>query len=172
MVVKSRGIRDEPCLDLTDTNTPDPWITQAHGKFYMTFTGNNRIPLWETASLADFLTRPLRGPIWMAPSSGPQSARLWAPELHCLQGRWYIYFAGADIAIGNYSHRMYVLGGPKCDADPHKSPWELLGPIRGMDKSQWAIDGTVFEVDKCLYFAYSGWPRREDGTWEDRNERL
>ncbi|KAK0937725.1 hypothetical protein LTR29_010726 [Friedmanniomyces endolithicus] len=108
----------------------------------------------------------------MAPLLGPTSERLWAPELHCLRGRWYIYFAGADKLHGNRSHRMYVLGGPPEGQDPHQGPWELLGPVHGMDQRQWAIDGTVFHIDGVLYFSYSGWPRQEHHSngWEDRDE--
>ena len=159
------------CLDVTNVNTPDPWVYEANGKFYLTFTGNDRIPMWEADSLVGFLHKPKRGPVWNAPSVGLQSDRLWAPELHCLRGRWYIYFAGADAQLGNHSHRMYVLGGPSENEDPHEGPWELLGPIKGMDQRQWAIDGTVFEIDGTLYFSYSGWPRRGD-EWEEKATRV
>lgn len=159
------------CLDITSEHTPDPWICQANGKFYLTFTGNDRVPLWEADSLMDFYDRPLRGPIYNAPLYGPQSERLWAPELHCLRGRWYVYFAGADSRIGNKSHRMYVLGGPAAEKNPHAGPWELLGPMKNMDQDQWAIDGTVFEQDQTLYFVYSGWPRHGQG-WENKSEAV
>jgi GH43 family beta-xylosidase len=159
------------CLEITRENTPDPWVTHAKGKFYFTFTGNDRIPMWEASSIINFYDNIQRWPVWRTPSLGPQSERLWAPELHCLRGRWYIYFAGADRLQGNRSHRMYVLGGPPADQDPHAGLWELLGPIKGMDQRQWAIDGTVFEFEGELYFVYSGWPRTEDG-FEDRSERI
>ncbi|KAK3718719.1 hypothetical protein LTR37_004938 [Vermiconidia calcicola] len=158
-------------LEITKINTPDPWITQANnGKFYFTFTANNRIPMWEASSIHQLRVDPKRGPVWKAKQTGPQSERLWAPELHALRGRWYIYFAAADAQVGNRSHRMYVLGGPSADEDPHAGPWELLGPIRGMNQGQWAIDGTVFELDEVLYFCYSGWPRKENGEWVTHRE--
>ena len=163
---------DNSLIDITGVNTPDPWVCQADGKFYLTFTGNTRIPLWEADNLTDFFERAKRGPIWNAPSIGPQSERLWAPELHALRGRWYIYFAGADATIGNRSHRMYVLGGPSAEQDPHQGPWELLGPIGGMDQGQWAIDGTVFEIDDVLFFCYSGWPKRDDGKWVQQKQNV
>jgi len=65
---------------------------------------------------------------------------------------------------------MYVLGGPPASEDPHAGPWEYLGPIRNMDQRQWAIDGTVFDIDGTLYFAYSGWPL--DHAWDDYDERI
>ncbi|KAF2718118.1 glycoside hydrolase family 43 protein [Polychaeton citri CBS 116435] len=158
------------CLDITGEATPDPFFVQAHGKFYLTFTGNNRVPMWDAPSLMHFYDRANRGPVFRANPFSRVGERLWAPELHALRGRWYIYFAAAHSSQGNRSHRMYVLGGPPESKDPHKGPWELLGPIKGMDQRQWAIDGTVFEIDGTLYFCYSGWPRKADGTWEDRNE--
>jgi len=64
---------------------------------------------------------------------------------------------------------MYVLSGPPESEDPHVGPWEFLGPIRNMDQRQWAIDGTIFEIDGTLYFAYSGWPLER--AWDDYDER-
>ena len=105
----------------------------------------------------------------MPPPDTEYSDHLWAPELHALRGRWYIYFAADNPRHGNRSHRMYVLGGPPESADPHAGPWEFLGPIRGIDQRQWAIDGTVFEIDGRLYFVYSGWPL--DRPWDDYDEK-
>ncbi|KAF2165050.1 glycoside hydrolase family 43 protein [Zasmidium cellare ATCC 36951] len=163
----------QPCLNITSTPTPDPHFTHVHGKFYLTFTANDRIPLWEAPNLLDFWEKPKIGPVWRPPPNTPHSSRLWAPELHALQGRWYIYYAAADPAQGNRSHRMYVLGGPPASEDPHDaSRWEFLGPIQGMDQRQWAIDGTVFELDGELYFVYSGWPMRPQREWNDFREDL
>ncbi|KAF2857286.1 glycoside hydrolase family 43 protein [Piedraia hortae CBS 480.64] len=159
------------CLDITSESTPDPWVVSANGTFYFTFTANSRLPMWETKAVINLYDKAFKGPVWLAPPTGPQSERLWAPELHALQGRWYIYFAGADARIGNRSHRMYVMGGPSAEADPHSGAWELLGPIRGMNQAQWAIDGTVFELDGSLYLCYSGWPKRGN-RWVDDDERI
>ena len=52
-----------------------------------------------------------------------------------------------------------MLGGPRDGGNPCNSgDWEFLGRVRGMPPNQWAIDGTVFELNHTLYFAYSGWP--------------
>ena len=68
---------------------------------------------------------------------------------------------------------MYVLGGPPSSYDPHTGPWEFLGPIRNMSQRQWAIDGTVFEIDNQLYFAYSGWPLdRAEDDYDERTQQL
>lgn len=42
-----------------------------------------------------------------------------------------------------------------------------------MDQKQWAIDGTVFELDGALYFAYSGWPiERAEDDYDERTQEL
>ena len=95
------------------------------------------------------------------PAGTDHSAGLWAPELHCLRGRWYVYYAAANASRGNKSHRMYVLGGPPAGENPCQGEWEFLGRICGTP-DQWAIDGTVFELSNVLYFVYSGWPLNND----------
>ena len=34
--------------------------------------------------------------IWTKHESGPMSEHIWAPELHYVMGKWYIYFAGGE----------------------------------------------------------------------------
>lgn len=131
--------------------------------------------MWDSNNLMDFYEKATISAVWYVgcwkaraskltdapirwpPAGTEYSDRLWAPELHALQGRWYIYFAAQHPEKGNKSHRSYVLGGPPEDQDPHAGPWEFLGPIKGMDQSQWAIDGTVFQYEDCFYYVYSGW---------------
>lgn len=144
---------------------------------YQTFTAGNRVEIWSSRNLADIENSASRHVIWYAspckahthtlrninrhfrtpPQGTDHSADLWAPELHSLQGRWYVYYAAANPAHGNQSHRMYVLGGPPSSEDPCHGKWEFLGRINGMP-DHWAIDGTVFALNGDLYFAYSGWP--------------
>jgi GH43 family beta-xylosidase len=96
------------------------------------------------------------------PPNTDYSAGIWAPELHSINGRWYVYVATEYKHDGNKSHRMYVLGGPPSSSDPSSSfQWEFLGPIRGMPMTQWAIDGTFFSLNGRSYFVYSGWPMND-----------
>ncbi|KAI1132776.1 glycosyl hydrolase [Nemania abortiva] len=60
---------------------------------------------------------------------------------------------------------MYVLGGPPATEDPCLGQWEFLGQIYDMP-DQWAIDGTVFELEDELYLAYSGWPLDDSSSGE------
>jgi len=86
--------------------------------------------------------------IWQHPL-GNHTAEVWAPELHFLQGKWYVYFTmGAGAA-----HRMYVL---EAKSDDPQGEYRLKGQITD-PADKWAIDGTVLELEQKLYFIWSGW---------------
>ncbi|KAI0837493.1 glycoside hydrolase family 43 protein [Hypoxylon sp. FL0890] len=148
---------DNSTLAITSISTPDPFVTVFRGRYYLTFTAGNRVEIWSSRSLADIESDADRHVVWTPPQGTDHSAELWAPELHALRGRWYVYYAAANPALGNKSHRMYVLGGPPSSEDPCRGQWEFLGRIHHMP-DHWAIDGTVFELNGHWYFVYSGWP--------------
>ncbi|TRX88744.1 hypothetical protein FHL15_010314 [Xylaria flabelliformis] len=148
---------DDSTLTLTSFGTPDPFLNSFHGQYYLTFTAGDRIEIWSSNSLVDIETSATKHLIWKPPHGAVDSADIWAPELHALRGRWYIYYTAANPRKGNKSHRLYVLGGPLATEEPCSGQWEFLGPIHPMP-DQWAIDGTVFEIEDQLYLAYSGWP--------------
>jgi len=96
--------------------------------------------------------------------AGVQLSDIWAPELHDVDGNWYIYFAADSPPIGNASHRMYVLKGPPSSVDPmlSTSTFTYVGPVKNLPGWQWAIDGTIFKIDNQWYVVYSGWPTAND----------
>jgi len=94
------------------------------------------------------------------------SQGIWAPELHALNGRWYILYCAEHPRVGNASHRLFVLGGPPSTQDPCKDvstgAWQDLGHVQGMRTDQWAIDGTYFTLNNALYMVYAGSPIGQD----------
>ncbi|KAI1077345.1 glycoside hydrolase family 43 protein [Whalleya microplaca] len=163
---------DNSTLTLTSVSTPDPFVTRFNDHFLLTFTTGNRVEIWSSRNLVD-IERSSRHVIWTPPPGSDFSADLWAPELHALRGRWYVYVAAAHPAHGNKSHRMYVLGGPPATAEPWQGPWAFLGRLRNLPETQWAIDGTAFELDDgALYFAYSGWPLTDPATHSDLVQQI
>jgi len=79
------------------------------------------------------------------------STEYWAPELHKINGKWYIYVAADD--GDNNNHRMYVL---ECTGDDPTDPFEMKGQITD-PTDKWAIDGTVLQLNGECYFIWSGW---------------
>lgn len=55
---------------------------------------------------------------------------IWAPELHHIRGKWYLYFAAAksrEIVNGLFDHRMFVL--ENSSANPLEGDWIEKGQI-------------------------------------------
>ena len=129
----------------------DPWSVYRNGYYYYTHTLGNRLAIWKTKSIAS-LSKAKSKTVFQPPAGTPYSKGLWAPEVHYIQGRWYLYFA-ADSGR-NESHRLYVL--ENSSRDPLKGDWTLKGRI-GDATNKWAIDGSVFEHQHQLYMIWSGW---------------
>ncbi|MFT4113057.1 family 43 glycosylhydrolase [Silvibacterium sp.] len=137
---------------------PDPWVTSRDGfYYYMNSTGSN-LTIWKTRDITD-LRNAEKTVVWTPPSTGPYSKELWAPELHWLDGKWYLYFA-AD-AGENEGHRVWVL--ENASPDPTKGEWTMKGKLDdGSDK--WAIDPSVFTSGGKNYVIWAGWPGDTNGV--------
>lgn len=96
--------------------------------------------------------------IWQPPAGTMYSRDLWAPEIHFLQGKWYVYFAADDGK--NANHRLYVLENDS--ADPMTGNWSLKGQVSDAT-NKWAIDGSIYEHMGSLYMVWSGWENDENG---------
>ncbi len=129
----------------------DPWCIYKEGFYYYTHTTGNRIDLWKTKSIAD-LANAERKTIWTPPARGPYSREIWAPEIHFMKGKWYVYFA-ADSG-NNVQHRLWVIENGS--ADPMQGQWAMKGKLATPD-DKWSIDGSVFEFKNSFYLIWSGW---------------
>ncbi len=130
---------------------PDPWVTQKDGMYYFTRTFGDRIAIYPTAKMSALGTA-LPQTVYSPSAAGlAYSKDIWAPEIHFLQNKWYIYFAADD---GNdVNHRMYVL--ESSDASPISS-YTFKGKLTPTT-DKWAIDGTVLDNNGQLYLIWSGW---------------
>ncbi|WP_077609287.1 glycoside hydrolase family 43 protein [Clostridium sp. Marseille-P2415] len=89
--------------------------------------------------------------IWEKHGQGIMSTHIWAPELHYLDGRWYVYFAAGDVD-DVWAIRPYVL---ECrEPDPMAGPWKELGMMQSFDDysfRDFSLDMTVFEHGGSRY---------------------
>ncbi len=129
----------------------DPWITSRDGFYYYMNTTGSSLVIRKTVDIAALASAETKT-VWRAPVSGPNSHDIWAPELHFLRGKWYIYFA-ADAGT-NQSHRIWVL--ENASSDPLEGEWTMKGKV-GDISDRWAIDATVFEHESRLFMIWSGW---------------
>lgn len=135
----------------------DPWSIHVDGYYYYTNTLGNRIDIWKTKNLAD-LQHAERKTIFTPPEGTQYSKELWAPEIHFIDSKWYVYFAADD--GNNSNHRMYVL--ENTSADPLQGSFVLKGKVAA-PSDKWAIDGSVFQYNEQWYMVWSGWEEDVNG---------
>ncbi len=134
-------------------NRADPWVYRAAADSYY-FTASvpefDRIELRHSSSIKG-LAQAAPKVIWRKKDKGPMSANIWAPELHRIDGSWYIYFA-AGKSEEAFHIRTYVL--KNSSADPLQGQWQELGPLNtGWDSFN--LDATHFEHKGQHYLVWA-----------------
>lgn len=154
-ITASSGGKSDTCLVTVKSNTfknpvssgGDPWIYQKDGYYYYTkTTGMNTIVIYKSTDLTKIESNPKT----VFTSSNSQA--IWAPEIHYIEGRWYIYYSDAT-SNNNNTRRIYVLRSKTNDA---QGEYEYLGKVSGMPDSH-AIDGTIFKWKNEYYFLWSSY---------------
>lgn len=135
----------------------DTWCIYKNGNYYYTNTTGRNITIWKTKNIAD-LAKAEKKVVFIPPVNTAYSNEVWAPEIHFLQGKWYIYFA-ADSGK-NKDHRMWVL--ENTSSDPLEGTWVMKGKLL-TPGDKWSIDGTVYQHKNQLYFLWSGWQGNNNG---------
>lgn len=143
---------------LFEDRGPDPWALMHDGKYYYMHTMGDRLVLWKTDDVTDVRNAPSKT-IWI-PTDPSNSSDLWAPEIHFIDGKWYVYYAADDGNTDN--HQLYVLENP--NADPFEGEFVMKGRISTDPDNNWAIDGSLFEYKGSWYMTWSGWQQRRVDT--------
>jgi GH43 family beta-xylosidase len=142
----------------------DPHIVKhTDGLYYFTATvpEYDRIVLRRASTIQGLSTAP-ETVIWRRHTSGIMGAHIWAPEIHFIGDRWYVYFAaGASHSI--WAIRMYVLEGT--GADPLTASWIEKGQIRTSWET-FALDASTFVTDGVRYLV---WAQAEPGIATNSN---
>lgn len=134
----------------------DPWLIFFEGSYYYCLSSQGGICVARIENIYD-MDKATPKKIWTPPENTMYSKELWAPELHYLEGEWYIYFAADDGK--NENHRMYALKGTSQNPlDDFTFAGKVSDP-----SDKWAIDGTVMNYNGEMYFIWSGWA----GTTDD-----
>src|SRR5215213_408657 len=108
------------------TSGPDPWIIKKDNNYYYTHTLGNRIALWKTQKVSD-LKNVSSQTIWSAPASGTNSKAVWAPELHFIDNKWYVYYTAGSSSTDFSTQRTFVL--ENTNTDPLAGTWSDKGKI-------------------------------------------
>ncbi|GGD28127.1 family 43 glycosylhydrolase [Franconibacter sp. IITDAS19] len=134
----------------------DPSVLLHGGQYYFASSvmEYDRLELRRASSLEGLNTaKPVV--VWRKPDSGPMSLLIWAPELHNIQDKWYLYFSATsthEMKGNTRQHRMFVL---ECsDPDPLTGKWTDKGQIKtALDT--FSLDATVFVLKGKLWYTWS-----------------
>jgi GH43 family beta-xylosidase len=131
----------------------DPWVYM-HTDGYYYFTAS--VPEYDRIEVRRSKTIQGLGNAetvvaWTKHEDGIMSANIWAPEIHFIDGKWYIYFAAArKDAI--FDHRMYVIENDS--QNPLEGNWVEKGQVRTAWES-FSLDATTFEHQGNLYYVWA-----------------
>jgi GH43 family beta-xylosidase len=138
----------------------DPWIVKDGSSYFFAESRDNGIYVYKSASLASPKQNAVK--VWAAPDTGWNKTNIWAPELHPIDGRWYIYYAGGRAGPPFIHQRAGVLQSVGSDPQGDYTDKGMIytGDTAGPDTANvWAIDMTVNRVNGQLYAVWSGWER-------------
>ncbi|TRX30088.1 family 43 glycosylhydrolase [Flavobacterium franklandianum] len=152
----------QPIADLAD-----PHITYVNGYYYYTGTTGGDISIKKATTLEGLkqvrLTK-LFGP----GNVGAQTGDYWAPELHRLDGKWYIYYTAKE--TGSNIQKSFVI--ENSTSDPMSNNWNFRGKLSSTGADYYAIDGTVLELLGNRYFFWSGIDATTNALGRDKPQRI
>ncbi len=131
----------------------DPWVHKTeNGEYYLiaTVPEYDRIVIRKANSI-NGLKEAKEKEVWHKHEAGVMANHIWAPELHRIDGKWYIYFAAGE-AENKWNIRIWVLSNPS--ADPMQGKWTEEGQIKTKTDS-FSLDATTFVHNGKRYLIWA-----------------
>ena len=131
----------------------DPFLTRAiDGNYYFiaTVPEYDRIEIRKSKTI-NGVKNAQAVVVWSKHNEGSMANHIWAPELHRIDGIWYIYFA-AGTAENKWKIRMYALSNPS--EDPTTGDWKEEGRIF-VNRDEFSLDATTFELNGQHYYLWT-----------------
>ena len=149
------------CATSSSSEFPNPLITQRadphivrHSDDWYYFTATvpeyDRLELRRARTIPE-LAKAEAKVIWSKHATGSMGAHVWAPELHFVDDRWFIYFAAGG-AEKIWDIRMYIL--ENSSANPLEGEWIERGQL-GTGWESFALDATTFEHRGTRYLSWA-----------------
>lgn len=158
-ILESEEIAEDECGFFNPVAAgADPWIIKKNGKYFFSESEHGGIYISESETLTGIKIN--RKKVWQQPETGWNASSLWAPEIHYIRGRWYIYYTAGKSGPPFIHQRSGVL---RSITDDPMGEYEDMGRLYTGDyietgeENTWAIDLTVLERDDRLYAIWSGW---------------
>lgn len=137
----------------------DPYVYRhTDGSYYFTASvpAYDRIVLRRSETLQGLASAEEKT-LWVKHESGEMSQHIWAPELHYLDGKWYIYFAAGE-RDDIWKIRPFIL---ECTGqDPMSDSWVERGKMQRSDDDiysfeAFSLDATILENKGERYYIWA-----------------
>ncbi len=131
----------------------DPWVHKTDaGEYYLlaTVPEYDRIVIRKAASI-NGLKEAKDKEIWHNHEKGVMGSHIWAPELHRIDGKWYVYFAAGE-SENIWNIRIWVLSN--ASANPMEGKWTEEGQLKTKRES-FSLDATTFEHNGKRYLIWA-----------------
>lgn len=133
----------------------DPYVTKGpDGYYYFTASypaylnvesGYDRIILRKSETVIGLATAK-EHTIWKAHNKGVMSKHIWAPEIHYIGGKWYVFFAAGE-KENVWNIRPFVL---MCEgSDPINDEWVEMGKMQASEGDE--ISFNSFSLDMTYF---------------------
>lgn len=141
----------------------DPWVFQWGGDYYYCSAVGKGIAVSKSNKLTEHGEMKV---VWNTPEKGWNQANIWAPELHFIEGHWYIYYAAGRTSGSPFIHQRS--GVLKSEGKDPFGPYRDMGmlytgdDIGNPETNKWAIDLTPWQHRGQWYAIWSGWEENSD----------
>ncbi|KAJ5503753.1 hypothetical protein N7463_006627 [Penicillium fimorum] len=115
----------------------DPFIAYTGGYYYLLTTTWNDIEISRSTTVAGLETATKK--VVYSSTTSSRCCNVWAPEVHYLGDKWYIYYTAGESASLD-GQRLHVLTGGT-------SPWDDY-TYTGQLTNEWSIDGSVIRFNE------------------------
>ena len=132
------------------------YFTASYPAFYNVDAGYDRIILRKSETVLGLATAE-EHTIWKAHNKGVMSKHIWAPEIHFIGGKWYVFFAAGE-QENVWNIRPFVI---VCDGqDPINDSWTELGKMQACEDdehsfTEFSLDMTCFENNGKHYVVWA-----------------
>ncbi len=131
----------------------DPWVYKTDdGVYYLiaTVPEYDKIVIRKATSINGLKTAEEKS-VWFKHETGVMGHHIWAPELHKIDGKWYIYFAAGE-AENIWNIRMWVLSNDS--ENPMEGEWKEEGQIK-TQRDSFSLDATTFVHNGKRYLIWA-----------------
>ncbi|KKK25318.1 glycosyl hydrolase, family 43 [Aspergillus ochraceoroseus] len=114
----------------------DPFVAYSGGYYYLLTTSWTNVEIARSTTVAGLKTAAKK--VVYSSTTASRCCNVWAPEVHYLGGKWYIYFTAGN-ADNLDGQRLHVLSGGR-------TPWDDY-TYTGQLTKEWSIDASVLRFN-------------------------